>query len=88
MKKLKEHFGRGYLLGYLAVTTTFLLAVVALWQHPNQYQFILSFWTDFLMYFVVPLVGAKEVGKIGTAFAGRRNGRALKAKPEGETSAG
>lgn len=85
MQKLKQVFGRGYLLGYLTVTATFVLTVIALWQHPNQYQFVLGFWTEFLKYFVVPLVMAKGVEKIGTAFANRRNGRTLKPKEEGET---
>lgn len=82
MQKLKEQFGRGYLLGYVTVTATFVLTVIALWQHPNQYQFVMGFWTDFIMYFVVPLVGAKEIGKIGTAFANRN--KATTVKPKGE----
>jgi len=84
MRKLKEQFGRGYLLGYVTVTATFVLTVIALWQHPNQYQFVMGFWTDFIMYFVVPLVGAKEIGKIGTAFANRNKATAEKPKVEGE----
>lgn len=88
MQKLKKEFGRAYLLGYLTVTATFVLTVIALWQHPNQYQFVLAFWTEFIKYFVVPLVGAKALEKIGTAFANRRNNikaTSPETKTEGET---
>lgn len=84
MRKLRESLGRAYMLGYVTVTGTFVLTVIALWQHPNQYQFVLAFWTEFIKYFVVPLVMAKAVEKVGTAFANRRNGRTLKPKEEGE----
>jgi len=72
MKKIRESLGRGYMFGYFTLGATLVLTVVALLKHPNQYQFVLAFWTDFIMYFVVPLVGAKEIGKVGTAFANRK----------------
>jgi|GEM_PF-6979430 len=84
MQKLKKEFGRGYLLGFTAVAATFVLTVIALWLHPNQYQFVLGFWTEFLKWFVVPLVGAKELGKIGTSFANRHKEGTKKPKLEGE----
>lgn len=84
MQKLKKEFGRAYLLGYMTVTATFVLTLFALWQHPNQYQFVLDFWTKFVTIFVVPLVGAKALEKIGVAFANRNKATTEKPKEEVE----
>jgi hypothetical protein len=84
MKKLRKDLGRAYLLGYLTILSTLALTMFVLWQHPNQYQFILSFWTEFLKWFVVPLIGVKGLEKIGTRFASRGKPTTTEPKPEGE----
>ncbi|MFQ5453703.1 MAG: hypothetical protein ACE5D6_05905 [Candidatus Zixiibacteriota bacterium] len=63
-----QTLGRGYLLAFLAVIITALLSAIVLFKNPSTHAFILGYWKDFLMYFVVPIVVGKEIGKIGTTF--------------------
>ena len=61
--------GRGYLLAFAGVILTAILSAIVMIADPGQTRYVMGFWKEFLTWFVLPVIGAKEIGKIGVSIA-------------------
>jgi len=58
-----DKLGRGYIVGIVVLIA--FVVLLALGKETTQF-------TEFVTYFILPLIGVKEVGKIGTSWANRQ----------------
>lgn len=54
---------RGYTLAFIAIGGFVVLAGIAMWKNPNQYQYILELLGDKMMWLLPLIIGSKEIGK-------------------------
>lgn len=57
--------GRAYLLAFLGMFLSAVLAVVVIIKVPNTYTYVLGYWKELLVWMVPLVIAAKEGGKLG-----------------------
>ena len=72
MTEVVTKLGRGYMLAYVGVALTAVLSIIVLFKDPSKVEYILGYWQEFLTWFVIPIVTAKELGKFGQSVFGKK----------------
>ena len=70
-KEMFGGIGRGYLLAFSSVILTAVMSIIIITTVRGSEKWILEFWKEFIQWFVVPIVAAKEVGKMGQGLIGK-----------------
>ena len=63
-----DKLGRSWMAVMLLIVFSTVVGCFVLYKQPNQFTFVLDWWSQFNMYVVLGVTGAKSFQKIGSLF--------------------